>query len=293
MTIRPMTIRPEMVAPTKPMMIYTAWFQGRDKAPDFVRRVFDLWEAFNPECRLHVVEQAEADAILAEHGISQPRITAQITSDLVRKVLLARTGGVWVDATLLPTRPLAEWLTPELKQAGFFAFRSPGDPNLTLQTWFLYAAPDHPLITAWRDLFVDYLRTPRLYPTWRRALIERRLWAYWTYCRKWAARDTLWFVDPAGGRKSVFYPYAVTFYNFAWMVRSDPDLAAIWDRVPKRWADLPHLIGAMSRDRETPEAAFFQSAEEVLALLPVHKLNSRDGRFAALAAWVAQNRLSA
>ncbi|MBI1173632.1 hypothetical protein GC209_19775 [bacterium] len=264
------------------MIIYSAWLQGRKNAPRTVQKIFDLWEQLNPEHSLHIVEQEEADAILAELRVRQTRITPQVTTDLVRMALLVKTGGVWVDATLLPTRPLSDWLTVDLTAAGFFAFRSTGDKNLQLQNWFLYSAADNHLMSGWLDIYADYFRSRRIFPTWKRAIYHLRILDYVMYMLALKRRDTIWFADPVCGRSCLFYPYAVVNYNFSYLIFKKPELAEIWDNVPFRTAWLPSSIGYMAKDPETTDQAFLLSATEALATSPVHKLNSRDPRFERL-----------
>ncbi len=265
------------------MKIWAAWFQGRSVAPESVKRILHLWEAFNPDHELHVIEQSEADAILQKLGIRQDRISPQITSDLVRLWLLNEHGGTWVDATVLPSAPLDTWLPALREPAGLFAFASTGDPNHLLQTWFISASPGNVLIEMFLMEFSRYFGRRRLFPTWKRALRHGALKDYHRFRQKIAERDTLWFVDPEGGFDNAFYPYAVINYTLASLLNRDPALAAIWQKVPHRSAAVPQLIGSLAGDPETPDATFLRHAAEISGLCPVHKLNYRDRRFSALA----------
>jgi Capsular polysaccharide synthesis protein len=269
------------------LKLWAAWLQGRQNAPLFVRQNLDLWERLNPEHSLTVLEQKDTDAILADLGVLQPRITPQVTTDLARSYLLAKHGGAWVDSTLLPTVPISTWLTPDLRAEGFFAFRSLGDPNLVLQNWFLFAEAGNPVIVAWLEIFADYFRSLRRFPTLKRALWHGAIGDYMRYRKAERARDTLWHVDPARGRDCVFYPYAVHNYNFAYLLRTRPDLLAIWDRVPRRIAQLPEQIGQVRRDPETTEQDFLAALPELLSVSPVHKLNHHDRMFEKVVAHVA------
>ena len=60
-------------------------------------------------------------------------------ANVLRMELLARHGGVWVDATCFCVRPLDEWL-PAQMSSGFFAFARPARSRL-LANWFLAARP--------------------------------------------------------------------------------------------------------------------------------------------------------
>ncbi|MEM8730054.1 MAG: capsular polysaccharide synthesis protein, partial [Pseudomonadota bacterium] len=203
-------------------------------------------------------------------------------ANVTRKHLLASHGGVWVDATLLPTQPLDQWLTDPILEQGFFAFRSGGDTNLVLQNWFLASDPGNELMVAWSERYANYFSSRRIFPTWKRCIRHGAPLQFIRYHRHLRARDTRWFADPNGGMDCPFYPYAISNYCFSQMLHEQPDLAKKWAKVPARWAFAPLAIGAASRDPETPPKNFFAAAEEMLSLAPVHKLNSRDERFVHL-----------
>ena len=270
------------------MKIWAAWLQGRSVAPEFVQKNLSLWEALHPNDTFHVVEQAECDRIIRDLGITNPRLTPQVQTDIVRTWLLATEGGVWVDSTLLPTQRLQDWLTDDLMAQGFFAFRSLGDPNLVLQNWFLASAPRNPLATNWLDNYIDYLRQNRIYPTWKRALWHRKWLQYQSYRRAMRSRDTLWTVEPGRGRDCPFIPYAAHNYNFALALKQNAELAAVWDKVPCRSAHIPQLLATLASDPETMDISLHSALPELLALAPVHKLNHRDPRFTRFAETVAE-----
>ncbi len=265
------------------MKIWSAWLQGRDKAPPLSRAIFALWEEMNPGLSLHVVEEEEARAVLASLGVERDGVSPQVVANFVRLDSLAREGGVWTDATVLPTMPLDRWLTPELTDPGFFAFRCPG-PQTPLSSWFLYAAPGDPLISGWRDLYADYWRTPRRWPSWKRALYHGRPLDYLRFAAARRRGDRSWSVDPARGRANPFYPYHVLHYNFGWLLETDPALKARWQAMPHRHAMPPHLL---QRACEVSDPDSFRSSlPDLLKVSPVHKLNGRDPLFGEAAALV-------
>jgi len=262
--------------------IWTAWFQGRKRAPRHVQRIFRLWEDLNPDRRLHVIEGAEADNILESIGVCQVRMTPQIKSDLIRLVILKEHGGVWVDSTLLPVIPLSGWINQLLEPTGFFAFRSSGDPNLVLQSWFLASDANNPLVSNWCDLFVDYFQSQRCWMNWKRAVYHVKFRDYIRHYIATRRKDMIWLVDPDQGRDCFFYPYMAICYNFAYLVRANQDMREMWERVPTRWHTLPELAGAVAADPETPIESFHRIVREVLPHAPVHKLNHHDQRFDAV-----------
>lgn len=264
------------------MQIWTAWLQGRKNAPSHVRKIFDLWQTLNPQDNLVVLEEAEIQTILRDVGVSDNRLSPQVKTDIARTYLLAHKGGVWVDSTLLPTRPLDSWLNAELKAGGLFAFRSSGHPALVLQNWFLYSEQDNPLMRAWLDFYCDYFRLRRFLAGSRRILLSPHIFDIFRHGWAVKRRDFEFFVDPDRGRSCRMYPYAIHNYCLFYLLRRDPALARIWENVPKRYHAQPSVVGCFAGDTETCDEVFFELALELIAHAPVHKLNHRDKRFASL-----------
>lgn len=258
--------------------IWSAWFQGRGNAPRHVQRIFRLWEELNPDYELYVVEEMEMRRLLDGAGVANQRLSPQVRADLVRSMLLKERGGVWVDATLLPARPLSEWIDNELGVSGFFAFHSTGDPNLVLQNWFLASVPEHPLMQAWCDSFTDYFRSQRLYPSLKRALWHGKLNQYFKFRKALRKGDMSWFADPARGRNCVFYPYSVHNYCLAHLLATSSEAKAEWEAVPCKWNLLPTVLAQAVSDKDTPDSSLPCITRELLPVAPVHKLNHRDPR---------------
>ncbi len=81
-------------------------------------------------------------------------IGVQAFADILRLWLLARYGGVWVDANTVCSKPLDHWL-PALMQSGFFAFAKPR-PDRELATWFLASEPQGLIASKWLALAQRY-----------------------------------------------------------------------------------------------------------------------------------------
>jgi len=84
-----------------------------------------------------------------------------LRSDYIRLALLARYGGVYMDATVIFTEPLDWVLGSNGKGLNFFqAFYNPNNMNISckipvIETSFLAAPVQHPLITKWLDLMLE------------------------------------------------------------------------------------------------------------------------------------------
>jgi hypothetical protein len=137
-----------------------------------VRACLASWRRHNPGWTLTVLDRDSAPA-LADMPTGPGDIPVQSYADLLRLRLLARHGGVWVDATTFCLRPLDHWL-PMLAQGGFFAFTwTPADrwfiwPNVPrrITNWFLASEPRGAIVSAWEAGALAYWqgrRTPHVY----------------------------------------------------------------------------------------------------------------------------------
>ncbi|MBW6419126.1 capsular polysaccharide synthesis protein [Celeribacter sp. PS-C1] len=244
------------------MTVYSMWYQGFENAPDFVKRIHCIWCRLNPDKVAHVIGGEEADELLFAEGIDPSPLTMQVRANIVRAVLLADRGGVWRDVSLIPARPLSDWLPQMLDQEAFFAFRNPGEDRI-LSNWFLASEAGHPLMTAWRDAYVNYFKTRRTVareaPYWVRIKNRRRI-----------RRDPASFASPEIAKRTKYYPYFIMHYHFDWLVKTRPDLAAAWARVPEVPAvDALKLRQSVEKHRGQLDSAV---AEELLAAAPVHKI---------------------
>jgi hypothetical protein len=136
-----------------PRLIWTLWLQGWETAPPIVRACRATWENRNPGWEVRALTQESLGEYRSVVPPIWPGIPRAAYSDLVRVNLLSRFGGVWADATVYCTRPLAGWID-DATSSGFFAFR-PAQPRM-LSTWFLAARQDSYLLRAWADLANQY-----------------------------------------------------------------------------------------------------------------------------------------
>lgn len=183
-------------------VIWTLWLQGRDAAPELVRRCLDSWERKNAGWELRCLDQHTVGTyipLLSYVDLERQSITAASLSDIIRILLLHEYGGVWVDATTFCNRALDDWLPAKLEW-GFFAFAAPG-PDRPLSSWFLAARSNDPIIAAWLTRTVTY---------WK----ERS-----------HADEYFWF-----------------HYLFRDLIETEAEFAANWALIPKISADGPHQI---------------------------------------------------
>lgn len=218
------------------------WAQGEAAAPDIVRRCWDLWARMNPGWEVDIHDAADAQAACDALGIAMP-ITRQAQSDIFRVWDLAGRGGVYADAGVVPMRPLDDWL-PDLVTEGFFAFHDPYRRRQA-ETWFLYAVPGNPLIAGWQAAIARYWQAKRRPQRHPRELDKGRKGALACWLAGWRGqtgrkaakiiepRNRLWSVRPDGGGGRPVHPYFWPHYLFDLALAENPDLRAVWERVPK------------------------------------------------------------
>lgn len=240
-------------------VLYMLWDRGLDAAPPLVQVCVARWKALNPDWDVRLKSGDELDAWIAALDVDTRAMPIQKKANLYRLGLLRETGGVWADATLYPTRPLSDFLPPLVGPSGFFAFVG-SEMRRPMDNWVLAAAgPGHLLVERSLALYADYWRSPRRRP---RVYDLRWLWR--------TRRDAVWSVDPAGGRAHPASHYFAFQFHFAYLLRSDPDFAALWDRTPKRSGLAPLLFKRASKSM--PLDVFLEAAPSLLDLAPMHKM---------------------
>lgn len=129
-----------------PKRIWTYW--DSSKIPECVHRCMAGWRRLHPGYEIHFVRPDTvsdfADDIPPNfHDLGAPR-----QSDWVRLFVLRKHGGIWMDASIILTKPL-DWVVP--KRA--FAYRLKSFQTSkkfpVIESWFLACVPGHPFFEAW------------------------------------------------------------------------------------------------------------------------------------------------
>lgn len=235
-----------------PKIIYSLWLQGRDQLPPVARLNFKRWMALNPDYELRVLDRGDADALLRNTGVAVASLTPQALSDAVRACLLAEVGGIWVDASGFPIRPLNDWLTPMVNDVGFFGFEHP-TPDRLISSWFLAASPRHVILREW----------------WNET---KRFWSKPRRLVPGDAPNPVASVSPQSGGATDQFPYFWFHYLFQYLVESRPEIAALWHRCPKMPAVSAHRLQYLFLNVQNPTAAAIRQAAYAS---PVQKLNWR------------------
>ena len=234
-----------------PKTIWMMWWQGLDNAPHIVKRCHASWQRHNPGWTVTVLDETNYQDYLDLAAItaSGNAIRLQALSDIIRVQLLARYGGVWVDATCFCCQPLDTWLSDHARP-GFFAFDKP-ERNRVIDVWFLasssgcYLTQELAKVTNYYWLSNSGLK---LRPS--KTLIDRFVLKALTLN---ISMTRFWFSYPVSKRLKV-YPYLWLPFLFAGLLRSDPHFRRLWQDVKKISADKPHKLQQLGLTKPLSDA---------------------------------------
>jgi hypothetical protein len=136
--------------------IWQYWAQGEDAAPDIVRACLRSVRRHAGGRDVVLIDEASrSQYVSVPDYILEKRDTNKMTlthfSNILRLELLSRYGGTWIDATVLLTAPIPEFV----ERVPFFVFQRARDP-MVLATWFIHAASSHPLVESTKSALLSY-----------------------------------------------------------------------------------------------------------------------------------------
>jgi mannosyltransferase OCH1-like enzyme len=196
--------------------IWFLWLQGLDSAPSIVKKCYESWVKYNPGWNVAFLDESN----IADYTLLKPMpVTRQALSDIIRINLLAKHGGVWVDATCFCTTPLDNWLDKYMAQ-GFFAFEKPGDDRM-LSSWFIASSENNYITLTYKNAVNAYWeKNPRI------ASFETSKWLF--LFRNLQQRGTqVWFSTVVTKILKV-YPYFWFHYLFENIYLKDKVVREMW-----------------------------------------------------------------
>lgn len=137
--------------------IFILWDSSIHEAPRVVQRNWMMWKALNPDWKVHHYDLERLEKTIGHWPTHANEATTQVKAKALQLELLLQHGGIWVDATLLPTQPLNTWLLDALAGSGFFAYRSRQPSKRLLDNCLLAVAePNHPIIRKWHRGYFNF-----------------------------------------------------------------------------------------------------------------------------------------
>ncbi|WP_156167901.1 glycosyltransferase family 32 protein [Lampropedia cohaerens] len=146
----------ELVRDAIPKVIWTYWHS--ESLPLVVQCCIQGWRRLHPHWRIEVLHPGRVHEFLDAIPAGLTRLNIAKQTDWIRLALLQRYGGVWIDASIILTRPL-DWVEQlrAPQQADFVGFYLDGytiKPDYpVIESWFLAAVPGSAFVTQWLALF--------------------------------------------------------------------------------------------------------------------------------------------
>jgi hypothetical protein len=213
-----------------PKKIWFLWLQGLDEAPLVVKKCHESWIRHNPDWEFIFLDENNINEYV---DLETYNTTKPAFSDILRINLLAKYGGVWVDATCFCMKPLDDWLYDQM-QSGFFAFERPVLTRM-IGSWFLAGDKYNYIISTFKNKVNDYWNdNPNMH------FIEGSQLSFLNK-RLNRMNNRIWFGRFITKILKV-YPYFWFHYLFEYVYFGDKNFKQMWDNTPKISADLPHTV---------------------------------------------------
>lgn len=142
-----------------PDKIWVCWLQGEKNAPLLVKKCIASIRKYAADKEVIIITNDNlSQYITFPDFILKNKIKGRITnthfSDIIRIYLLAKYGGIWIDATVYLTGPLPAYAlnTP------LFCYKtslSETEP-IKMSSWFISAQPNHEIIVRTQQLITEY-----------------------------------------------------------------------------------------------------------------------------------------
>lgn len=142
-----------------PDKIWVSWLQGEENAPALVKKCIASIRKYAAGREVILItEKNISQYVTFPECIQKKKAKGLISnthySDLLRIFLLARYGGIWIDATVYLTCPISDYIL----QSPLFCYKSsylsPG--KMKASSWFIAAGRNNEIIIRTKDLLVEY-----------------------------------------------------------------------------------------------------------------------------------------
>ncbi len=138
--------------------VWICWLQGINQAPEIVQTCFASVKKWMPDKKIHVIDKSNIFSYVQlpkyviekwEKGL----ISNTLLSDFIRLSILVEYGGIWIDATVLLTGPIPEYID----QSDFFIYQSNiYDLTKVGESWFIKANADNRILKTTLNLLIEY-----------------------------------------------------------------------------------------------------------------------------------------
>lgn len=139
--------------------IWVFWGQGIENAPEIVKACYRSIKKHADSEVILLSDQNIADYVRLPHNILEKNKSGLMSNaalaDLIRFSLLEHFGGTWLDATVLLTGKMPEYVT----ESDFFAFKYSFGKMVNpaqYSNWLLHCSPHHPVMVQARNMAFAY-----------------------------------------------------------------------------------------------------------------------------------------
>jgi hypothetical protein len=137
--------------------IWVCWLQGVAHAPHIVQQCVHSITMHHPGNEVILLDSTNIPQYVDIPDYITKKWRAGIIpnaqySDIVRIFLLAKYGGVWIDATTFLLDKIPEYI----KNADLFAFKCSPAACIVAANWFIAAKPNHPLVLKVKNLLCEH-----------------------------------------------------------------------------------------------------------------------------------------
>lgn len=132
-----------------PKVIHTFW-EGKDNL--LVNECINRMKSVNPDYVVKIHNREEMDKICDLGYLTN---TKPQYAEYIRLYLIAKYGGVWLDATIYCVKPLHYWVDNNLNMLQ--GFNTPFQDN-SFESWAFASPPQHPLTTAWYNEYITCMK---------------------------------------------------------------------------------------------------------------------------------------
>ena len=141
----------------KAKIIWTCWWQGEEKAPLLVKRCISSMRKYAGDNEVVVIDENNLqDYVSLPTYICEKHDKGIIKhtqfADIIRLALLQKYGGTWIDATILLTDVLPEYI----QNADIFCFSTERRGAIKVESPFISACANHPVINDVLSLHYEY-----------------------------------------------------------------------------------------------------------------------------------------
>lgn len=139
-----------------PKIIWTFW--NDDNLPEFINKTIEKWRRLNPDWQIRVLTPKNIGEYLGDVDIFKFKFanTPPRQSDFVRLHVLAKYGGVWVDASVVPKSSF-QWVLEEQKKRNveFIGYyreaATKREEYPVIESWFFACTQGSNFVSKWRD----------------------------------------------------------------------------------------------------------------------------------------------